>query len=311
MLDWVRRTMAAETARRGEHIQSLWGGYGEIVRVRLGGGRASSAIVKRVEPGAGGGRSHERKLRSYAVERRFYADWSVHCDERCRVPHAFAAERSSTGWRFLLEDLDAAGFAGRRRSVTEAELDRCLAWLAHFHATFLGEAPRGLWPIGTYWHLATRPDELAQIDEPLLRSAAARLDARLTECAHQTIVHGDPKPANFCFAPDGAVAAVDFQYAGGGCGMKDVAYLLFSAHGWGERDAPSERPLDAYFGHLRAALAERRAQVDAAAVEREWRPLYPLAEADFRRFLAGWSKDAGTVRAYRRSLTDEVMRQLA
>ena len=29
----------------------------------------------------------------------------------------------------------------------------------HFHASFLNEAPDGLWPVGTYWHLETRPDE--------------------------------------------------------------------------------------------------------------------------------------------------------
>ena len=40
-------------------------------------------------------------------------------------------------------------------------------------------------------------------------------------------MHGDAKLANFLFTSDHSqVAGVDFQYVGGGCGMKDVAYLL-------------------------------------------------------------------------------------
>ena len=79
-----------------------------------------------------------------------------------------------------------------------------------------------------------------------------------------------------------AVAAVDFQYVGGGCGIKDVAYLLHGAGGGVE-----ERGLATYFTSLRETLAE---VVDGDALEREWRDLYPLACEDFRRFLAGWRR---------------------
>jgi hypothetical protein len=83
---------------------------------------------------------------------------------------------------FLLEDLDAAGFSRRvRRNPEPAALDRCLAWLAAFHARFLGVPPEGLWKSGTYWHLATRPDELAAIEDRDLREAAPILDARLRD----------------------------------------------------------------------------------------------------------------------------------
>lgn len=301
MLEWIRRVTGASDATLAERVQTLWGGYGEVVRVRLEGAPVPSVIVKHVAPPPGRGRSHDRKLRSYDVERAWYRGLAVRCDEGCRVPRCWAAERVDGGWRFVLEDLDAAGFDGRRDAVRAEELDACLAWLARFHARFLGEEPVGLWPTGTYWHLATRPDELASIEDAGLRSAAEALDARLSAATHRTLVHGDAKLANFCFSERGAdVACVDFQYVGGGCGMKDVAYLLFSAHGWGAEREVSGAPLDAYFTHLRCALSERG--VDADDVEREWRALYPLARADFLRFYAGWSPSRRSVDDYRRAV---------
>jgi hypothetical protein len=301
MLDWVRRVTGAREAERAERVQSLWGGYGEVLRVRLRGADVPSVIVKWIEPPPGRDRSHARKLRSYAVERAWYGGLAARCDPSCRVPRCWAAEPTDRGWRFLLEDLDAAGFPGRREQLGKVELDACLRWLACFHARFLGEAPEGLWETGTYWHLATRPDELAALHEPALREAAAAIDARLASAAHQSLVHGDAKPANFCFAPDGRdVACVDFQYVGPGCGVKDVSYFLFGATGWG-RSEPGEAPLDRYFTHLRAALAAR-SDVDAAAVEREWRALYPLARADFLRFYAGWAPSPRSIEQYRRAL---------
>ena len=43
------------------------------------------------------------------------------------------------------------------------------------------------------------------------------------------LAHGDAKVANFCFTNDQhAVAAVDFQYVGGGIGTQDVIYFLGS-----------------------------------------------------------------------------------
>jgi Ser/Thr protein kinase RdoA (MazF antagonist) len=187
----------------------------------------------------------------------------------------------------VLEDLDAAGFAGRTDEANDAELDALLGWLASFHARFVGEPlPDGVWPIGTYWHLDTRKDELANIADRALREAAPIAAARLAGAKFQTLLHGDAKDANFCFARDGSVAAVDFQYTGGGPGIVDVAYLLH-----GRRDEPPDgidaERLDRYFDHLRRALPT---SVDATALEAEWRELYPIALLDFSRFLAGWRR---------------------
>ena len=296
-LDFVARVTGAERARRGDRVQSLWSGYGEIVRVRLEGGSRSAGgdratvIVKSVKPparvrGKPDDASHARKRRSYEVELAWYRTFAPRCDDHCRVP-AFLGGRAAGGeWLVVLEDLDDAGFPERRRRANGAELDVCLGWLAAFHARFLGVAPEGLWKTGTYWHLATRPDELAAVSDPELRAAAPILDRQLRAATFQTLVHGDAKLANFCFARGGrAVAAVDFQYVGGGCGMKDVAYLLY-----GESSASVERQqLDAYFKRLREEVARLHPTIDGDALEAEWRALYPIAGADFRRFLAGWA----------------------
>ncbi len=272
MLDWIATATGARAARHTEHIQTLWSGYGEIARVELDGGIAPTVIVKRVQPPAHARDtvSDRRKRRSYDVEIAFYRDLAPRCDDSCRVAHLYASRVTDDGWLLVLEDLDAAGYPDRHDDANGAALDACLRWLASFHARFQGEpcAQRG-----TYWHLATRLEELPAIADPTLRAEAPVLDAQLSAARFQTILHGDPKEANFCFTSDGrAVAAVDFQYTGRGCGMKDVAYLLH-----GRRDDPAAH-LDTYFQHLGAA----------AEVEAEWRALYPIAVRDFQRFLAGW-----------------------
>ncbi|MFO0740259.1 MAG: phosphotransferase [Labilithrix sp.] len=259
--------------QRSERIQSLWSGYGEIRRVWL---PERTLIVKHVHPPAKkSDASHARKCRSYDVETHFYRHYSGRCSDDCRVPALVASEVRSGEWLLALEDLDALGFSARRHRLSRNETEQCLSWLAAFHATFMGTRPDGLWKVGTYWHLATRPDELRAMKNAELRAAAPELDRRLSSAKFQTLVHGDAKPANFCFGKY-AVAAVDFQYVGGGCGMKDVAYLL-----------DEERYLDLYFAELRARLSP---DLDADALEREWRELFPIARLDYERFLDGWRR---------------------
>ena len=64
----------------------------------------------------------------------------------------------------VLEDLDAAGYPIRLNQVNSKQIAICLKWLAEFHATFMGSESNGLWDTGTYWHLATRPEELEALD---------------------------------------------------------------------------------------------------------------------------------------------------
>lgn len=272
-------------------IQTLWGGYGELFRVELVGAAMRTAIVKWARPprDVPADASFARKCRSYDVETAFYRTVAPRCDVTCRVAKLLAARSHSDDreWTLVLEDLDAAGYDQRVDEVTGVTLEAALAWLASFHARFLGERIEGLWPVGTYWHLGTREDELAAIEDRELRDAAPHITARLAAARYQTLVHGDPKEANFCFTRDGRAAAVDFQYAGRGCAMSDVAYLLY-----GRADEPADGIEDArlaiYFRHLRRELAKRSDDVDAGALEAEWRAMYPVARRDFARFLAGW-----------------------
>ncbi|WP_018876351.1 phosphotransferase [Thioalkalivibrio sp. ALE31] len=307
--DFVRQATGARQAEREQVIQTLWSGYGEIVRYRLQGADQPTVILKHVvfpdamdhPRGWSNDRSHQRKVRSYQVEMAWYRDWAGLCNPVSRVPHCLATGTIGDEHLLLLEDLDAAGFARRKDHLTRAEAQHCLHWLARFHARFLGHAPKGLWPEGSYWHLATRPDEWAAIEDPAIRAAAPALDAALTSARHRTLVHGDAKVANFCFTPGtDAVAAVDFQYAGGGCGMRDVAYFLGSCLDEREQEAWEAELLEVYFAALGEALYAQGKGDVAGAVEREWRALFPVAQADFYRFLVGWMPDHWKVHDYSR-----------
>ena len=303
-----------------ELVQTLWSGYGQLLRCRLEGGDHHSVIAKHVHwptrrhhpRGWTSDRSHERKVRSYEVETSWYQRYASRCGPSCRVPRCLAVDRHGDDEVFLvLEDLDPAGFAVRRTRVRDVELEACLSWLAHFHATFLGTPPDQLWQVGTYWHLATRPDELAVLDDGPLKRAAAELDRRLSASPFLTLVHGDAKLANFCFSGDGGrVAAVDFQYVGGGCGMKDVAYFLGSCLDEDEIERREAELLELYFARLRSALIEVGNDVDAAALEGDWRELYPVAWTDFFRFLQGWSPGHWKIHRYSERLAGEVLARL-
>ncbi|MEL7371119.1 MAG: phosphotransferase [Myxococcota bacterium] len=311
---WICAATKATAIRDAQSVQSLWSGYGTIWRCRLDGGSAPrSVIVKHVQwpsaqhhpRGWATDRSHERKVRSYAVEVAWYRQYAGACQAGCRVPRCFGTQATDDGVLLALEDLNEAGLH-RRGSQHPQDLLGCLSWLAHFHATFIERPPHDLWPEGTYWHLETRPDEWNALPEGPLKRAAHALARRLREAPFPTLVHGDAKLANFCFGAVGQVAAVDFQYVGGGCGMKDVAYFISSCVT--ERDADRVVPglLDHYFEQLRIAVSQT-SSVDAGALEASWRPLYAVAWTDFYRFLQGWSPDHPKIHRYSERLAHRVL----
>lgn len=296
-----------------EKVQSLWSGYGSIVRMGLEGTDVPSVIVKHVQPENGDhprgwntDLSHKRKLKSYQVETAWYREQMQRSPGTARIPKCLGVKACREEVLLVLEDLDAAGFAGRRRLVSKPEWQACVKWLADFHADYLGQNLKGLWKSGTYWHLETRPDELEELKDKNLKAAAQGIDAKLKSSPFQTLVHGDAKLANFCFNEEGSeVAAVDFQYVGGGCGMKDLAYFVGSCFRDEEAEEMEEEVLDLYFTETSKLLGPKSEELEA-----DWRPLYRVAWADFHRFLKGWSPGHWKLSDYSERVTREVIESL-
>jgi len=323
---FILEATQARDMRYLESIQELWSGYGEIARYQLidpPSPKLKTVIVKHVRLSEGTQHprgwntalSHQRKVQSYQVECRWYESYNHHCaDKLCRSPQCFAINHNNQGFIMLLEDLDAQGFPERREQVKLEDMHLCLQWLARFHATFVGKKAEGLWPSGTYWHLQTRPDEWKALDDQALKKAAEAIDQKLRNAHYQSFVHGDAKLANFCFGKDAAghpqVAALDFQYVGGGCGMKDVAYFIGSCLYEDDCERYEAHLLEVYFKALRQALATNDS-IDAEEMEEEWRSLYPYAWADFHRFLKGWSPGHWKINSYSEKLCRQVISELS
>ena len=307
-----------------DSIQSLWSGYGEILRVHLKGGDYPSVVVKHIQlpeevahpRGWNTDLSHQRKLTSYQVESTWYQQYATHCDSRCSVPQCLAVEANSDGDSVIvLTDLAGAGFTELKTGIDidVAGVRACIRWLAHLHGIFLGVAPAGLWQCGTYWHLDTRPDELNALTDKRLKRAAPHIDLALRQAKYQTLIHGDAKLANFCFSASGneregsQVAAVDFQYPGGGVGVQDLVYFLGSCLPESQLESLADELLDYYFQVLRRVVIDKQPQVDGIALEAEWRSLYDIAWADLQRFLQGWSPSHWKLNGYSDRLTQQVL----
>lgn len=315
----ICQALGAEDLREAEAIQSLWSGYGKIARFELMGGKVDSVVVKLVRlpsetdhpRGWNTDHSHRRKVCSYEVETNWYRRYAERANSVARLPACYASDSEGEELMIVLEDLDAAGFGERRSAASLEDMGACLQWLAAFHARFLGEDPEGLWRKGTYWHLDTRPDELEALEDQPLKESAEEIDRLLESCRWKTFVHGDAKLANFCFSEKrGQVAAVDFQYVGGGCGMKDVAYFIGSCLNDTDCERLEAPLLDIYFGALKKVLVELGRGALFEAVAGEWRELYPVAWTDFHRFLKGWSPGHWKVHSYSERLAREVVEKL-
>ena len=318
--EFVLECARVNTYSSKETIQSLWSGYGKIERWRLSGSEYKQVITKQVIPGVGDhprgwntDLSHQRKLKSYQVETNWY-ELIRNRDKPslARVPECLGTKKVGDQVLLVLEDLDASGFAGRRNLANQYEWQACVRWLASFHLENMNQSTEGLWKSGTYWHLQTRPDELARLDDASLREAALAIDQKLKGAKYQTLVHGDAKLANFCFNQKGTeVAAVDFQYIGGGCGMKDLAYFVGSCFRDEEAERIEKEVLDFYFSQIRELNQKPGALISVDELEADWRPLYRLAWADFHRFMKGWSPGHWKLSDYSERVTREVIGSLS
>ncbi len=307
----ILQSTDASALLKKEMIQELWSGYGKILRIGLENGTANSVVIKHVQlpkyknhpRGWNTDLGHQRKVKSYEVEATWYELYSK--KSTARLPQCLAVERLDDELLIVLEDLNAVGYPIRKQSVTWEEIAQCLKWLAQFHASYLNHEPEGLWEVGTYWHLETRPQELAELNDQRLKEAASLINAKLNACKHKTFVHGDAKLANFCLGQESQVAGVDFQYVGGGCGMKDVAYFIGSCLNERDCERLESQILHTYFEYLQNAMVVRN-----EALEKEWRSLYRVAWADFHRFLKGWSPSHWKINSYSERVTNEVINHL-
>uniref|UniRef100_A0A3B5QII7 Uncharacterized protein n=1 Tax=Xiphophorus maculatus TaxID=8083 RepID=A0A3B5QII7_XIPMA len=128
-------------------------------------------------------------------------DWFYSLYHNCLHPGGYNTDRSHTHWYQNYSTNQSCRIPVCLALNEETEILRVyLSWLIHFHALFLGVTPEGLWPVGTYWHLETRPDELEAMDDVELKAAASDINRVLNKCHFKTIVHGDAKLANFCFS---------------------------------------------------------------------------------------------------------------
>ena len=311
-VSYILQKTHATSLQEKEVIQKLWSGYGNIIRIALQGSELKSIVVKNVQlpkkkhhpRGWHSNIGHQRKLKSYQVETNWYQQYST--QSKARLPKCFGVAQKDDEVLIILEDLDMAGYPIRKSAVVWSHIKTCLQWLAKFHASYLNKHPHGLWQIGTYWHLATRPQEWDVLNDIILKDAASKIDAQLNNCQFKTLVHGDAKLANFCFSKEGQVAGVDFQYVGGGCGMKDVAYFIGSCLYEEDCERLESKILDTYFKELHLALGNKN-----EALEKEWRNLYYVAWADFHRFLKGWSPEHWKINSYSERITKSVINNLS
>lgn len=296
----ILQTFGAEALNKVESIQQLWSGYGQILRITLLNGKIDSLIVKDIQinrpnkhpKGWNTHASHQRKLKSYLIEIEWYRKWAQKSDDKCRMPIHYFSNQQAEAMTLAMEDLNTSGFSQRITNPDIAQIKVVLEWLAIFHACFMGDEADGLWTEGSYWELDRRADEWKAMENGKLKDSSEVISKKLRNNQFRTIIHGDAKLANFCFSEFAdKVAAVDFQYVGGGCGMKDVAYFLSSCPNTKEWQAIEEELLEHYFTKLRTSLNYQQKTINIDQLEKEWRNLYPFAWADFVRFLKGWSPD--------------------
>lgn len=296
-IHYILHVTGARDVTLQEQIQELWSGYGQIYRLHLSGAEMPSVIVKWIKPplssshprGWNTSFGNQRKLKSYEVEANWYQNYNPHVCAAHKYPTLLGHLKKGNIRLLILEDLTCSGFTTKTSKLKMNEISSVLKWLALFHARFMEDKCDGLWEIGTYWHLDTRPEELDKMTNLELKKYAQKIDEKLTSCRFQTIVHGDAKQANFAFHKEGKVAAFDFQYVGRGCGIKDVVYFLSSCLSGEEMKEAEDRLLHIYFEELKMGLSDKYTSENIELIEKEWRCLYMYAWADFARFLDGWS----------------------
>lgn len=347
LLPQLKQALQDDSLELVEQLQELWSGYGSIVRC-YSKAKNQTFIVKHIKTsmplaehprGWSGDNSHQRKIKSYQVETNFYRHYADSCNQECnqggnkkcnqdcnqadeyssKVPKLHKIIELDDGCLLVMEDLYASGFSISADKNDWQKLKIAITWLANFHSKFMFNNADNLWLQGGYWHLNTRQDELAAMPESNLKQHAALLDKRLKDAKYQTLIHGDAKFDNLCFHTDGnSVATVDFQYIGRGVGVIDLAYLAGSALDQSGLEEFGELILPFYLTALKQALinansnsnSNSNSNLDFEQLSKEYQALYPVAWADFYRFLLGWNPKSWKVNNYINHMTEKALSSL-
>lgn len=313
----ILKITKAESIVKQTVIQKLWSGYGNILRIELLDGLYKSIIVKVISfpkqnmhpRGWNTSVSHARKVKSYEVEKAWYLDFNNNLNRQCKTAKCLNVISIDNEDIIILEDLNEKGFPKRKEYLSIEEVKPVLSWLANFHVININKQPSDLWEYGTYWHFSTRKYEFNKMDNSVLKENADKIDYALNNCKYKTIIHGDAKVANFCFSINmKKVAAVDFQYVGVGCGIKDIIYLFSSCLTSDECQEYEIELLYYYFKELNKTITNKEVKIEE--LEKEWRGLYSIAWADFIRFLQGWSPNHYKLNSYSLSQVNKALDSL-
>ncbi len=254
-------------------------------------------IVKRVIPPPKSKQSFgdKRKAVSYQVEANFYNNVApkLISDHGLAIPSPYYVEENGTNGQVTICMSRLEGSSGS--VCSDDEINAVLRWMAVLHAATWGvKADQfvqedGLHPIGSYWHLDTRPDEHDNMPrrgwEGRLKRAARAIDGRLKRDSMQCCIHGDAKDANMLFSRDGNnetfVTMYDFQYVGKAPPTIDLAYFFCVAASCGDNNRE-------YLKYYHKELLSRLDGKDVKPEFEELEDCLALAFCDFQRFMSGW-----------------------
>lgn len=284
----------------GDILTSLWSDCGYILKCQLD---EQACVIKAIKVPDHINHSKikqsafalNRKRSSYHVEYTFYQQFSHKLPKQAQSIDCIKAINKEDEYALVFNDFSEQGYT----QATANNIKAILKWLAYFHAFHLNAQFDGLWAQGSYWHLATRPDELNNLPEKSdIKQAATALNNALKKCSYQTLIHGDAKLANFAANSQGHIRGYDFQYVGAGVGVVDVMYFMTSCLDDFELHKYAQTYLDYYFSQLKYALGGYQPHVNADDVITQWVNLWPVAWADFYRFLLGWSPEHKKINRY-------------
>lgn len=215
-----------------------------------------------------------KSIRLYEREVAFYNEVAPTAPVSAPRAYFAAFDHGTSEFIIVMEDLAELENADHLMGLSINRVHAVLDELAHFHAwgwdmkpaatnnpAFLvlddarmaglfGVGAAAGWPIYLQHGRASAPAGLVEVLEEYSALAPGLLGA-LTEPA--TLVNGDLRADNLFFGEPGRHVTVDYQFAGRGCGMWDVAYLVGQGLTPEERDG-RERDLVARYLETLAGL---------------------------------------------------------